>query len=123
MTCDKNILLEDFLLKFVYKFTDKFDNELYVFKVSHDAELCKIKKEIKKMKKDDLTMGWTYEKDGDLYIKVKKKNLKKSNKFNFEKDDVYKTHLNLVYYDYMDKKGYFCTMHETEYQKDVFDSD
>jgi len=124
MTANKNILLDNFLLTFAYKFIDKFETELYVFKVSHDAELIKIKKEIKKMKKDDLTMGWTYEKDGDLYIKVKKKNIKRCNKFKFEKDDVYKTHLNLVYYDFKDKQGYYVTMTDTTLDKsDCFDSD
>ena len=51
MTNNKNILLENFLLTFAYDFTDQFDNELYVFRVSHTAEMAKIKKEIKKMKK------------------------------------------------------------------------
>ena len=42
-----NILLDDFEMQFVYKFTDKFDNELYVFKVNKENDLKRIKKEIK----------------------------------------------------------------------------
>ena len=121
---NKNILLENYLLTFTYKFTDKFDNELYVFRVGHTAELAKIKKEIKKMLKDELTTGFFYEKEGDSYIKVKKQHIKKFNKFKFEKDKVYKTHLNLVYYDYKDKTGYYATMLETtEEPSNEFDSD
>ena len=44
MTNNKNILLESFLLTFADDFTDKFDNELYVFRVSHTAEMAKIKR-------------------------------------------------------------------------------
>ena len=74
MTNNRNILLESFLLTFAYDFTDKFDNELYVFRVSHTAEMAKIKKEIKKMKKENLTIGFFYEKEGDSFIKVKNSN-------------------------------------------------
>ena len=41
MTSDKNILLDDFQMQFVYKFTDKFDNELYVFEVNKDNDFEK----------------------------------------------------------------------------------
>ena len=44
MTSNKNILLEDFQMQFIYRFNDKFDNELYVFKVNEDTEIKKIKK-------------------------------------------------------------------------------
>ena len=122
MTNNKNILLESFLLTFAYDFTDKFDNELYVFRVSHAAELAKIKKEIKKMKKENLTIGFFYEKEGDSFIKVKKQHIKKFNKIKFEKEKVYKTHLNLVYYDYKEKQGYYATMIDTtEESSDAFD--
>ena len=122
MTNNRNILLESFLLTFAYDFTDQFDNELYVFRVSHAAELAKIKKEIKKMKKENLTIGFFYEKEGDSYIKVKKQHIKKFNKIKFEKEKVYKTHLNLVYYDYKEKQGYYATMTETtEESSDAFD--
>ena len=121
---NKNILLENYLLTFAYKFTDKFDNELYVFRVSHTAEMAKIKKEIKKMIKDNLTTGFTYEKEGELYIKVKKQHIKKFSKFKFDKDKVYKTQLNLAYYDYKDKQGYYASMYETTQEpSDAFDSD
>ena len=123
MTSNQNILLEHFLLEFAYKFTDKFENELYIFKVAHDAEEIKIKKEIKKMKKDNLTLGFFYEKEGDLYIKVKKRQIKKLNKFNFEKSKAYRTHLNLIYYDYNDKKGFCASMTETEESKEHVFSD
>ena len=62
MTNNRNILLENFLLTFAYDFTNKLDNGLYVFRVSHTAELAKIKKEIKKMKKENLTICFFYEK-------------------------------------------------------------
>ena len=54
-------------MKFIYKFDDKFDNTFYVFKVNKDTDLKKIKKEIKKMEKDNLTSGFTYTKKEDLY--------------------------------------------------------
>ena len=120
---NKNILLEHFLLTFSYTFADKFDNDLYVFRVSHDAELIKIKKEIKKMLKDNLTTGFFYEKDGNLYIKVKKQHIKKYSKFKFGKDKVYKTQLNLVYYDYKEKQGYYASMYDTTEEPNEFDSD
>ena len=44
MASNKNILLEKFIVQYIYKFTDKFDNELYVFKVNSEASLIKIKK-------------------------------------------------------------------------------
>ena len=76
------------------------------------------------MKKENLTMGFTYEKDNILYIKVKKQRIKKFTKFKFEKDKVYKTHLNLVYSDYKGKQGYYATMSETTEEKsDAFESD
>ena len=76
------------------------------------------------MKKENLTMGFTYEKDDNLFIKLKKQHIKKFNKFKFEKGNIYKTHLNLVYYDYKEKQGYYATIHETTEEKsDVFDSD
>jgi hypothetical protein len=122
MTNNRNILLENFLLTFAYDFTDQFDNELYVFRVSQAAELAKIKKEIKKMKKENLIMGFTYEKDDNLFIKLKKQHIKKFNKFKFEKGNIYKTHLNLVYYDYKEKQGYYATMTDTtEEPADAFD--
>ena len=122
MTNNKNILLEHFLLTFAYKFTDKFDNELYVFRVSRTAEMIKIKKEIKKMIKDNNRIHiWE---EGYLYIKVKKQHIKKFNKFKFDKDKVYKTQLNLAYYDYKDKQGYYANMYETTQAPSTeFDSD
>lgn len=136
MTSNKNILLDDFQMQFVYKFTDKFDNELYVFKVIKENDLKRIKKEIKKMEKDNLTTGFTYTKDNlttgftytkesELYIKVKQQHIKQLKKLNFEKENVYKTNLNLVYYDYKDKQGFFTTMIDTKEVKsdDAFESD
>jgi hypothetical protein len=136
MTSNKNILLDDFEMQFVYKFTDKFDNELYVFKVIKENDLKRIKKEIKKMEKDNLTTGFTYTKDNltdgftytkesELYIKVKQKHIKQLKKLNFEKENVYKTNLNLTYYDYKDKQGFFTTMIDTKEVKsdDAFESD
>ena len=124
MTSNKNILLSDFQMQYIYKFTDKFDNDLYVFKVNKDSELKKIKKEIKKMEKDNLLTGFTYEKENELYIKVKNQHIKKLKKINFEKEENYKTHLNMVYYDFKDKQGYYATMIDTkEIKSDVFESD
>jgi len=74
------------------------------------------------MKKENLIMGFTYEKDDNLFIKLKKQHIKKFNKFKFEKGNIYKTHLNLVYYDYKDKQGYYATMTDTtEEPSDAFD--
>ena len=135
MTSNKNILLDDFEMQFVYKFTDKFDNELYVFKVIKDNDLKRIKKEIKKMEKENLTTGFTYTKDNltdgftykkesELYIKVKQKHIKQLKKLNLEKENMYKTNLNLTYYDYKDKQGYYTVMIDTkEVKSDAFESD
>ena len=125
MTSNKNILLDDFEMQFVYKFTDKFDNELFVFKVIKENDLKRIKKEIKKMEKDNLTIGFTNTKDNELYIKVKQQHIKKLNKLNLEKENMYKTNLNLTYYDYKDKQGFFTTMIDTKEVKsdDAFESD
>ena len=121
---NKNILLENFHMQFIYKFDDKFENTIYVFKVINDNFLNKIKKEIKKMKKDELITSFTYEKDNELYIKVKSQHIKQLKKTKFEKEENYKTHLNLVYYDFKDKKGYYASMYDTELVKnDVFESD
>jgi hypothetical protein len=125
MTSNKNILLDDFEMQFVYKFTDKFDNELFVFKVIKENDLKRIKKEIKKMEKDNLTIGFTNTKDNELYIKVKQQHIKKLNKLNLEKENMYKTNLNLTYYDYKDKQGYFTIVIDTKEVKsdDAFESD
>jgi hypothetical protein len=136
MTSNKNILLDDFEMQFVYKFTDKFDNELFVFKVIKENDLKRIKKEIEKMEKDNLTTGFTYTKDNltdgftytkesELYIKVKQKHIKQLKKLNFEKENVYKTNLNLTYYDYKDKQGFYTTMIDTKevQSDDAFESD
>ena len=124
MASNKNILLDDFEMQFVYKFTDKFDNELYVFKVIKDNDLKRIKKEIKKMEKENLTMGFTYTKDNELYIKVKQQHIKKLKKLNLEKENMYKTNLNLTYYDYKDKQGFYTVMIDTkEVKSDAFESD
>ena len=124
MTSNKNILLADFQMQFIYKFDDKFDNTLYVFKVNKENDIKKIKKEIKKMEKDNLLTGFTYEKDNELYIKVKSQHIKKLKKINFEKEEHYKTHLNLVYYDFKERNGYYATMIDTkEIKSDVFESD
>ncbi len=125
MTSNKNILLDDFQMQFVYKFTDKFDNELYVFKVVRENDIKRMKKEIKKMEKENLTIGFTYTKDNELYIKVKQQHIKKLKKINLEKENMYQTNLNLVYYDYKDKQGFFTTMHDSKEVKsdDAFESD
>ena len=124
MTSNKNILLDDFQMQFVYKFTDKFDNELFVFKVNKDNDLKRIKKEIKKMEKDNLTTGFTYTKDNELYIKVEQQHIKKLKKLNLEKENMYKTNLNLTYYDYKDKQGFYTVMIDTkEVKSDAFESD
>ena len=124
MTSNKNILLDDFEMQFVYKFTDKFDNELYVFKVIKDNDLKRIKKEIKKMEKENLTMGFTYTKDNELYIKVKQQHIKQLKKLNLEKENMYKTNLDLTYYDYKDKQGFYTVMIDTkEVKSDAFESD
>ena len=69
-----------------------------------------------------MTIGFTYEKEGDLFIKVKKQHIKKFNKLKFEKEKVYKTNLNLVYYDYKDKQGYYGNMYDTiEEPSEAFD--
>ena len=119
----ENIKLENYLMEFAYNSTDKFDNEWYVFKITHEAELCKIRKTIKKLAKDEIGHNWLYEKDDDTYIKVKKQHIKFIGKFRLEKDRVYKTHLNLKYYDYKDKKGYFAQMFETYVVSDDMDTD
>ena len=135
MASNKNILLDDFEMQFVYKFTDKFDNELYVFKVIKDNDLKRIKKEIKKMEKenlstgvtytkDNLADGFTYKKESELYIKVKQQHIKQLNKLNLEKEHMYKTNLNLTYYDYKDKQGFYTVMIDTkEVKSDAFESD
>ena len=125
MTSNKNILLDDFEMQFVYKFTDKFDNELFVFKVIKENDLKRIKKEIKKMEKENLTTGFTYTKESELYIKVKQQHIKQLKKLNFEKENFYKTNLNLIYYDYKDKQGFYTTITDTKEVKsdDVFESD
>ena len=108
-------------MQFIYKYDDKFENTLYVFKVNKEDDLKKIKKEIKKMKKDELLTGFYYEKEDELYIKVKSQHIEKLKKIDFEKEDNYKTHLNLVYNDFRDKKGYYASMYETkEVKSDVF---
>ena len=67
-------------------------------------------------------------KETELYIKVKSRHIKQLKKINFEKDENYKTLLNLVYYDFKDKKGFYITMTDTKLVKsddnsDVFESD
>ena len=70
-------------------------------------------------------MGFTYTKDNELYIKVKRQHIKKLNKLTLEKENMYKTNLNLTYYDYKDKQGFFTTMIDTKEVKsdDAFESD
>ena len=58
-----------------------------------------------------------------LYIKVKSQNIKGITKINFEKDENYKTFLNLVHYDFKDKQGFYATMTYTkEVKSAAFDS-
>ena len=64
-------------MQFIYRFNDKFDNELFVFKVNKDNELKKIKKEIKKMEKDKLLTGFCYEKEKKSYILKLRVNISK----------------------------------------------
>ena len=64
---NRNILLEIFPMEFVYNFVDKFENEIYVFKVYDESHLHKVNKLIKKMLKEDLLTGFFYEKDGQAY--------------------------------------------------------
>ena len=110
MTSNKNILLDKFIVQYIYKFTDKFDNELYIFKVNDEVSFIKIKKILKQAKKDNLITNFSYEKDDELFIKVKKQHIKTTTKVKFEKEQCYESHLNLVYYDYKDKTGYYATM-------------
>ena len=49
-----NILVENFVMEFTYNFIDKFENELYIFKIINDGELSKIKKVTSKLVKDNL---------------------------------------------------------------------
>jgi hypothetical protein len=75
--------------------------------------------------KDNLTTGFTYTKESELYIKVKQQRIKQLKKRNFGKENFYKTNLNLIYYDYKDKQGYYTTMFDAKEVKsdDVFESD
>ena len=70
-------------------------------------------------------MGFTYTKDNELYVKVKQQHIKKLNKLNLEKENMYKTNLNLTFHDYKDKQGFFTTMIDTKEVKsdDAFESD
>ena len=63
-------------------------------------------------------------KDNELYIKVKQQHIKQLKKLNFEKENVYKTNLNLIYYD-KDQQGYYTSMVDTKEVKsdDAFESD
>ena len=54
---------------------------------------------------------------------MKKQHIKFTGKFKLIKDRLYKTHLNLKYYDYKDKKGYFAQMFETHVFSDDMDTD
>ena len=42
-------------MEFAYNFIDNFENERFVFWISNEVELTKIKKEIKKVKKESFT--------------------------------------------------------------------
>ena len=101
-------------MEFVYNFVDKFENEIYVFKVYDESHLHKVKKLIKKMLKEELLTGFFYEKEGQIYIKVKKQHIKKINKLKFEKEKQYNSDLNLVYYDFKDKQGYYASICHTQ---------
>ena len=50
-----SISLDNFVLEFAYNFIDNFENEHFVFRISNEVELTKIKKEIKKVKNESFT--------------------------------------------------------------------
>jgi hypothetical protein len=55
-------------------------------------------------------------------LKLKINVLKSSLSLSLKKNKAYTTHLNLVYYDYKEKQGYYATMTETtEESSDAFD--
>ena len=50
-----SISLDNFVLEFAYNFIDNSENERFVFRISNEVELTKIKKAIKKVKNDSFT--------------------------------------------------------------------
>ena len=119
---DRNVSLSEFVFEFIYNITDKFNNDLYVFKVSNSECLKKLKKFLKKQ--EGLLTNFTYTKDDEQYIKIKKQHIKQFNKIKFIKNNTYKTDLNLVYFDYMEKQGYYGSLYNTtDANTEVFSDD
>ena len=84
---------------------DKFDKQQYVFKVNHEASLKKLSSFLKK--NENMKTSFTFRKECEPYIKVKPCHIKGFNDIAFVKNHSYKSVLNLVYYEYLDKKGFY----------------
>ena len=105
MSSNLDKVLSDFVIVYQYHVIDKFGNDQNIFKVIDEASAKRLVDFLKPY--DSVNTNFTYRKDCELYLKVKSRHIKDFHQTMFTKGQTYKSILNLVHFEYLDKKGYY----------------
>ena len=108
MSSNLDKVLSDFVIVYEYHVIDKFGNDLYIFKVIDEASAKRLVDFLKPY--DSVNTNFTHSKDAELYLKVKSRHIKDFHQTMFTKGQTYKSILNLVHFEYLDKKGYYAKL-------------
>jgi hypothetical protein len=108
MSSNLDKVLSDFVIVYEYHVIDKFGNDLYIFKVIDEASAKRLVDFLKPY--DSVNTNFTYSKNAELYLKVKSRHIKDFHQNMFTKRQAYKSILNLVHFEYLDKKGYYAKL-------------
>jgi len=108
MSSNLDKVLSDFVIVYEYHVIDKFGNDLYIFKVIDEASAKRLVDFLKPY--DSVNTNFTYSKNAELYLKVKSRHIKDFHQNMFTKGQAYKSILNLVHFEYLDKKGYYAKL-------------
>jgi hypothetical protein len=108
MSSNLDKVLSDFVIVYEYHVIDKFGNDLYIFKVIDETSAKTLVDFLKPY--DSVNTNFTYSKNAELYLKVKSRHIKDFHQNMFTKGQAYKSILNLVHFEYLDKKGYYAKL-------------
>ena len=108
MSSNLDKVLSDFVIVYQYHVIDKFGNDQNIFKVIDEATAKRLVGFLKQY--DSVNTNFTFRKDSELYLKVKSRHIKDFHQNMFTKGQAYKSILNLVHFEYLDKKGYYAKL-------------
>ena len=112
MSSNLDKVLSDFVIVCQYHVIDMFGNDQNIFKVVDETSAKRLVDFLKQY--DSVNTNFTFRKDCELYLKVKSRHIKDFHQTMFTKGQTYKSILNLVHFEYLDKKGYYPKLSTVE---------